>query len=146
MAVVLIVDDESEVRGVLRRWLEKAGYQVLEAHDATSALETLGAHRADVALCDVHMPGHDGLWLARHIRERHPTVAVVFATGEDMLPPDDTLRDGVVAYVLKPFDPSPLLAAVQRAVAWHDAASARESSTSRDDNAIDRWLRDESSE
>jgi DNA-binding NtrC family response regulator len=144
MAVVLIVDDESKVRELVRRWLEKAGYQTLEAADASTALETLTAHPAGVVLCDVRMPGHDGLWLARQIREQHPTIAVVFATGIEVLPPADTLRDGVVAYVLKPFDRAPLLDAVERAVRWHAAAKAGGSSTPANGTDIDRWLKDES--
>jgi CheY-like chemotaxis protein len=146
MPVVLIVDDESKVRELLRRWLEKAGYQTLEASDAASALETLSAHAAGVVLCDVHMPGQDGLRLAQQIREQHPTIAIVFATGVAALPPADTLRDGVVAYVLKPFDQAPLLDAVERAVQWHDAAKARGSSTTRDAADVDRWIRGEPSE
>lgn len=146
MAVVLIVDDEAKVRDVLRRWLETAKHEVLEAEDASSALDVLGAHPAQVVLCDVRMPGHDGLWLARKIRERHPHAAVVFATGEDLLPPADTLRDGVVAYVLKPFDKSPLLAAVERAVHWHDAAKARGPSSQTNDGDLESWLGGESSE
>jgi DNA-binding NtrC family response regulator len=145
MPVVLIVDDESKVRELLRQWLERAGYQTLEAQDATAALAMLAVHAAGVVLVDVHMPGHDGLWLARQIREQYPASAVVFATGVEVLPPADTLRDGVVAYVLKPFDRGPLLDAVGRAVRWHDAAKARRSSAP-DETGIDRWLKDESSE
>jgi CheY-like chemotaxis protein len=126
MAVVLIVDDESKVRELVRRWLEKAGYQTLEAADASTALKTLTAHPAGVVLCDVRMP------------------AVVFATGIEVLPPADTLRDGVVAYVLKPFDRAPLLDAVERAVRWHAAAKAGGSSTPANGTDIDRWLKDES--
>lgn len=146
MAVVLIVDDEPKVRALLRRVLEAAGHQTLEAEHAASALDTLAAHSANVVLCDVDMPGQDGLWLARRIREKHPTLPVVFATGQDMLPSTDTLRDGVVAYVLKPFERAALLAAVQRAVDWHEAAKSRGPSNPSDDKELDRWLRDDSSD
>lgn len=146
MAVVLIVDDEPRVRVVLRRWLETAGHQTLEAEHAASALDTLAAQPASVVLCDVEMPGQDGLWLARRIREQFPSLAIVFATGKDMLPPTDTLREGVVAYVLKPFEQSAVLAAVQRAVEWHEAAKTRGPSSASNDKQLDRWLRDDSSD
>ena len=60
---------------------------------------------ADIALCDVNMPGRDGVWLAAQIRERFPTTAVIMATSvDDVDMAVSSLRNDVVDYLLKPFD------------------------------------------
>jgi CheY-like chemotaxis protein len=57
----------------------------------------------DLALCDVLMPGHDGIWLTNQILSRHPGVPVALATGLMEMDPTVTLRPGVVGYIVKPF-------------------------------------------
>ena len=78
---MLIVDDEAGVRHLMRRWLESRGYAVAVATGADQALELLAAAPTAVALCDLRMPGHDGLWLAEQLRHEHPDTAVIIATG-----------------------------------------------------------------
>ena len=67
---VLIVDDENSVRNLMARWLEAGGYRVTTAGSAEEALGRLQESAPAVALCDIRMPGHDGLWLAERIRQR----------------------------------------------------------------------------
>jgi putative two-component system response regulator len=121
---VLIVDDEPGVRHLMRRWLESRGYTVSVASNASEALTFLEHARVAVAVCDVHMPGRDGLWLTEHLRREFPEIAVIVATGVD----DDSAavegrRHGVVDYLSKPFDRARLFAAVSRAVEWHRSAA-----------------------
>jgi CheY-like chemotaxis protein len=78
-----------------------------------------------VAICDVHLPGASGLWLAELIRREHPHTAIVLATGDATLPPRETLRASVVAYVVKPVVREELLAAVQTGIAWSAQQQAR---------------------
>jgi DNA-binding NtrC family response regulator len=125
MSSVLIVDDEPPMREILRRWLASAGHETREAPDAETALTLLTLGASDVVLCDVTMPGHDGLWLVQRLRERFPTLAVVLVTAVDTVPPTVSLQGGVVEYLVKPLEPGRLLAAVSRAVEWHEAALAR---------------------
>src|SRR5207247_4486566 len=80
MHSVLVVDDDQTLRGVLSSWVHSFGYYVHEAGTAEDALDTLAEVPADVALCDVNMPGQDGLWLASQIRERYPCTAIIMAT------------------------------------------------------------------
>jgi CheY-like chemotaxis protein len=127
-AVVLVVDDHVAIHQLARRILEPEGYQVVSAADAPAALLALSSTAADVVLCDVHMPGRDGLWLAERIRDAHPTTAVVFATADPTLQPTQTLRKGIVGYVLKPFRHDLLLQAVREGIRW---ASDQRKSTSR---------------
>jgi CheY-like chemotaxis protein len=143
MAAVLIVDDEPQVREVLRRWLQSAGYETAEAPDASAALETLQTSAVAAVLCDVRMPGRDGLWLVQQIRAQFPTVGLVFATAEDRLPPKTTLQDGVVAYVVKPFDRYLVIAAVDRAVQWHEQAKSHAARPAPERTTVDRWLDDD---
>jgi response regulator RpfG family c-di-GMP phosphodiesterase len=121
---VLIVDDEPGVRHLMRRWLESRGYAVAVAPDADRALAILTDTPMAVALCDLRMPGHDGLWLIDQLRRDHPDVAVIIATGvSDVDAAVEGLRQGVVDFLTKPFDRQRLLDAVARGVEWHRAAA-----------------------
>jgi putative nucleotidyltransferase with HDIG domain len=120
---VIIVDDEASVRHLMRRWLESRGYTVAVAAGADKALELLAAAPTAVALCDLRMPGHDGLWLAEKLRREHPDTAVIIATGaNDAGSAVESLRQGVVDYLTKPFERERLCEAVSRGVAWHRSA------------------------
>ncbi len=120
---VLIVDDEPGVRHLMRRWLESRGYAVVVAPGAEKALEVLAATPTAVALCDLRMPGHDGLWLADQLRREHPDTAVIIATGvNDVSSAVESLRQGVVDYLTKPFERDRLCEAVSRGVEWHRSA------------------------
>jgi CheY-like chemotaxis protein len=103
MKTILVVDDDFGVRQVLRRVLEDLGHQVHEAEDAVQALEVMKAVAVDLALCDVLMPGHDGVWLTDQILARHPKTPVALVTGLLEMDPAVTLRAGVVGYIVKPF-------------------------------------------
>jgi two-component system, OmpR family, response regulator ResD len=78
---VLIADDDSVVRDVVRRYLQHDGLEVAIARDGTEALRLLGTERIDVAVLDVMMPGPDGLSLCRTLRQRGDhTVPVILLT------------------------------------------------------------------
>jgi CheY-like chemotaxis protein len=100
---ILVVDDDPGVRALLRQVIGDMGYHVAEAADAISALEVLDRGAVDFALCDVRMPGRDGVWLVDQITTRFPRVPVALATGLLEMDPHVTLRPGVVGYVTKPF-------------------------------------------
>ena len=122
-ASVLIVDDENALRDLMTRWLESGGLSVTSACNAEEALGRLEPAAPAVALCDIRMPGRDGLWLAERIRLRCPETAVIIATGvQDVGPTIDSLRQGVVDYLTKPFGRDRLREAVARGLEWHRAA------------------------
>ena len=102
-AIVMVVDDQIAIHQLARRILEPEGYMVVAAADAPAALLALRSTAAHVVLCDVHMPGPTGLWLAERIRDSYPTTAIVIATADATLQPAQTFRKGIVGYVLKPF-------------------------------------------
>ena len=113
MRTVLVVDDDPGVRDLLAHILEPLGHHVLMADNADAAIAVLQYRHVDVAVCDIVMPGHDGIWLVDQILTRFPAVAVAILTGLQELDPHVTLRPGVVAYLTKPFDEDALAEVIQ---------------------------------
>ena len=111
---ILVVDDDEGVRNVLTRWVAEMGYSVKSADNADTALEIMRDCAIDVALCDVRMPGHDGIWLLDQVRRFYPDIAIVLATGLLEMDPMVTLRPGVVGYIVKPFKREELAQVVKR--------------------------------
>lgn len=110
---ILIVDDESRMRKLIRDFLEKGGYQILEAADGVEAMDIFYANK-DIALIllDVMMPHMDGWQVCREIRTNAPTpIVMLTARGEER----DELKGfelGVDEYIAKPFSPKILVARV----------------------------------
>lgn len=121
MPTVLVVDDEPSIRELLQRILQPEGYTVATAHDAHSALKAMVEHSPQVVFLDVHMPGANGLWLADQIREQFPTAATVLATADRDIPPVESLRRGIIAYLVKPFQRLDVLRAAEDGVRWSAA-------------------------
>lgn len=121
---VLVVDDDDGVRKVLSRWVSDMGYAVRTAASADTALEIVRDSAIDVALCDIRMPGHDGIWLIEQIGRLYPGVAMVLATGLTEMDPMVTLRPGVVGYIVKPFNREDLAKVIKRGMAEHKRLEA----------------------
>lgn len=116
MAYVLVVDDEEAIRRLLTRWLAGWGYVAKEAAGADTAIEMMAEEPADIMLCDVMMPIHDGIWLAEQVRGRWPNTAVIMASSaQDMETVARMRKQGVVDYVTKPFGREMLRQALLRA-------------------------------
>jgi DNA-binding NtrC family response regulator len=122
MPIVLVVDDESQIRDLLARWIGGDGHEVRQAATAAAALDDMQSAPSDIVMCDVHMPGESGLWLTGQLRQRYPETAVVLATSDRTVPPQVSLQQGVVQYLAKPFTREEVLGAVRLAVGWHDTA------------------------
>jgi response regulator RpfG family c-di-GMP phosphodiesterase len=126
MTSVLIVDDEPSMRTLLRAWVEREDdATVIEAASAEEGLELVGKESPAVALCDIRLPGEDGLWLAAQIRIHHPQTAVVMTTGVlEFGAAVDSLQAGVVDYLVKPFTRERLSEALSRAFYAHKSREA----------------------
>lgn len=110
--VVLIVDDEADMRRLIRMYLEKEGYSCAEAEDGQVALELLKSHTFDLIILDVMMPKVDGLTLCMRVRE-HSTVPIIFLTARgDEWDRVYGLKLGADDYIVKPFSPNELIARV----------------------------------
>lgn len=110
--IVLIVDDEADMRRLIRMYLEKEGYSCVEAEDGQVALDLLKSHTFDLIILDVMMPNIDGLTLCMKVRE-HSTVPIIFLTARgDEWDRVYGLKLGADDYVVKPFSPNELIARV----------------------------------
>ena len=110
-STILIVDDFDDTRLLLRTWLEKKGYQVIEAEDGKAAVATAESQRPDLIIMDVEMPELDGLSATRQIRalpgfDRVPIIAVS-AYGAHQFRAE-ALTAGCNEYVSTPFEPEEL--------------------------------------
>jgi CheY-like chemotaxis protein len=126
-ALVLVVEDDEGVRELWTTALTALSYNVRAAADAVTALPLL-EDAPHVAVCDVHLPGPSGLWLIEQIRTLSPTTAIVIATGDARIPANQSLRAGVVRYLVKPFALDDLKVAVEEGVRW---SALRRADTSR---------------
>ncbi|KUL34668.1 two-component system response regulator [Streptomyces sp. NRRL F-4489] len=108
-ARVLVVDDDPVVAEVVAAYLDRAGYTVERAGDGPAALDRAAAHRPDLVVLDLMLPGMDGLEVCRRLRERAPVpVIMLTARGDE----DDRvlgLEVGADDYVTKPFSPRELV-------------------------------------
>lgn len=118
---VLVVDDDADVRLVLRALLAQQGYDTAEAGGVATAVEAIDRHHAgqeaiDVVICDVRMPDGDGLELLRLIAERCPRLPVVMLTAYGTVPlAVEAMRCGAVDVVCKPFERKALVSVLERA-------------------------------
>lgn len=103
---ILIVDDSSTARGVLRLMLEGMGHQVVaEAETSRAAVEAYGSARPDLVMMDVSLPGEDGLHALGAIRELDPGARVALLTGnEQKAVRERALELGALAVLYKPYD------------------------------------------
>jgi CheY-like chemotaxis protein len=116
---LLVVDDESGIRDLLKRHLTFLGYQVETAGNGKHAIEKLGEQKFDVIISDIQMPEMDGIELLRTIKAEYPMVHTIMITGYVTL--DNALacmRLGADTLVFKPLtDLEELEQAVEKAIA-----------------------------
>jgi two-component system phosphate regulon response regulator OmpR len=126
-ATILIVDDEPDVREVLEEYFVAHGYAALGAESAGAARLLAAKQPFDLALVDIHMPGEDGLSLARHLRERYAKIAIIMLTSAStVIDRIVGLEMGADDYVPKPFDPRELVARVKSVLRRTASASRAE--------------------
>ena len=118
---VLVVDDEPDIRKIVRMTLDKAGYQTLEAEDGEKAIEVIntGDNRLmlDVMICDIRMPKINGVEAIAYFQKEYPRVPLIVLTGfPDTEMAASFLRQGVVDYLVKPVEGEKLKASVARAM------------------------------
>ncbi|MEZ4291609.1 MAG: sigma-54 dependent transcriptional regulator [Myxococcota bacterium] len=102
---VLVVDDEELYRRAIERILKRVGHDVLMARDASEALQHLASERVGLVLCDVQMPGLNGIELVRQIRELEPDLPCIVMTGYNTPEKSvEALRAGAYWYLEKPFE------------------------------------------
>ena len=122
--VVMVVDDEPELRALLAEYFGRHGFVVRQAEDAAVARRLVAEHAPALAILDVNMPGENGLSLARFLRESHPRMGLVMlTTAGESVDRIVGLELGADDYLPKPFEMRELLARV-RSVLRRASASA----------------------
>jgi DNA-binding response OmpR family regulator len=117
--VILVVDDDPDVRGILGILLSRDGYEVVTAIDGADALEHVKDERIALVVLDLQMPRLDGDQFRRVYQERGGHAPILLVTAAEV-GPNDLARLGVSAYIPKPFDIEAVLEAVQRLISHSD--------------------------
>jgi putative two-component system response regulator len=114
---VLVVDDDSAIRHMIARILERSGYACSEAPDPGAALAFADEKPFELVMCDVNMPGGSGLGLVRDLRERHPDIAVLMVSGmDDPKTAAQAIDSGAYGYIVKPFERNEIVIAADNAL------------------------------
>ncbi len=117
MTGIYVVDDDRAVRFVLATALRDAGHDVTGFADAEDVRRALRQATPDLLVCDVRLPGTDGLALLREVKKAHPELPVIVMSAyTDVATTAAAYRDGAADYLPKPFDLAVALASVRRAL------------------------------
>ena len=113
MTTVLVVDDEPQILGLVRDYLEHGGFTVLTAVDGAAALRTARTQRPDLVVLDLGLPGLDGLDVTRSLRRDGEVPIIILTARADESDKLVGLELGADDYVTKPFSPKELVARVR---------------------------------
>ena len=115
---ILVVDDEEDVRDVIRLQLKGTRYTILEAEDGEKAIECLNDHAltVDAVICDVRMPKINGVEAVAYFRREFSGTPVIVLTGfPDLNLAVEFMKEGVVDYLVKPVEKEKLIETVAKA-------------------------------
>jgi two-component system response regulator AtoC len=113
---VLVIDDEASMRHMLRLVLEKEGYRVFEAAGGDDALSLLAKEDITIILCDIRMPGMDGLAFLRAVRDRNIEGTVIMMSAYGTVDTAiECLKAGAYDYISKPFKPDEVKLTLRKA-------------------------------
>jgi DNA-binding NtrC family response regulator len=117
MALILVIDDDTNLRTLLKRFLEKAGYDVMEASNGSVALEMQRANPAELIITDIFMPEKEGTEFIMDMSIEFPKVKVIAMSGGGNVADVDFLslakNLGALKTFQKPFKQAEILAAVE---------------------------------
>ena len=111
---VLVVDDDPEIRDLVREYLSEEGFAVQEAADGETMREIIDRYMPNLIILDIKLPGKDGFSLARELRKTHSKVGILMISGkDDLVDRVAGLEVGADDYLVKPFHLRELLARVR---------------------------------
>ena len=114
--MILLVDDEPQLRKIFARRLRQEGFQVTEAADGAEAVKLLNTTAFNLIITDLRMPKVDGVKLARWVRAKWPTLPIILLSGGHVLEEaSDMVRENT-HFIQKPFEPDTLIETVQRLI------------------------------
>ncbi len=143
MEKILIIDDDKDLCFVLKRFLSKHGFEVIEATSGKAALEILENVEPDLILCDFRLEDMSGSSILKKIKEKNPSVPVIIITGySNIKTAVEVMKLGAMDYVTKPLLPDEILLTIRKALsksaeeksgAVPSAEASEDDTTSRDD-------------
>jgi two-component system KDP operon response regulator KdpE len=129
--VVVVIDDEVQIRRLLRVTLEANGYKVFEAADGKHGLEEVAARHPDVVILDLGLPDMEGLAVTLRLREWTSVPVIILSVRESEQDKVTALRSGADDYLTKPFSTAELLARLQVALRHAQSVGVGEETTFR---------------
>ena len=127
MARILVIDDNDTLREGVVAVCERMGHQVSEANSGDAAVAMLAEANPDLVLTDLKMDGLDGLGVLKHIKSKHPEIAVMIITAYATVETAVTaIKSGAFDYIEKPFSTDALRIKVERALEWRELQKKNE--------------------
>ena len=118
MPIILVVDDDPEIRSTLKKLLELSGHEIFTAESGLAAIDSLKHIQVDLMITDIVMPDQDGLECMKLARQANPDLPIIAMSGGGQLRTENYLRlamaFGADEVLQKPFDTSSLLEAIKR--------------------------------
>jgi len=117
MERILIIDDEPQIRSMLRLMLERDGYEVIEAPDGIEGIRVYRQNPADLIITDLIMPNKDGIGMIIDLKQEFPDVKIIAMSGGGLNKPEGYLKGakklGASCTLTKPIDREEMLRAVK---------------------------------
>ncbi|MFZ5650961.1 MAG: response regulator transcription factor [Bacillota bacterium] len=110
---ILLVDDEDQIRNIVRMYLAREGFAITEAHNGKEALNIINTDQFDLIVLDIMMPEVDGWAVCREVRARSAVPIIMLTAREDEVDRVVGLEMGADDYVVKPFSPRELIARIK---------------------------------
>lgn len=127
MARILIIDDESQIRSMLRLMLERVGYEIAEAPDGIEGIRQYRENPADLIITDLIMPNKDGIGMIIDLKKEFPQVKIIAMSGGGVNRPEGYLdgakKLGATRTLTKPIDRDEMLKAVKETLNDNTAPS-----------------------
>src|SRR4029078_3493424 len=117
MQTILIIDDDRDMCLLLKRFLTRHGYEVMEAYNGKKALELLETVEPSLVMCDFRLEDMEGNVLLGKIKERYPHLPVIIITGySDIKIAVEVMKMGAYDYITKPLFPDEILVTIKQAL------------------------------
>ena len=117
MAQILVIEDDEQIRGLIREVLEESGHEVLESSDGEDGLKKFSLNPTSLVITDILMPGMEGLETIRHLRTEVPNAKIIAISGglegKGVNVLELAKKFGAARIIAKPFNISQLLGAVE---------------------------------
>ena len=124
---ILVVDDENIVLDSCQRVLEADGFEVFLVPSADKALKAMKKDDFALLLIDVKMPGHDGMYLMREVKEKWPDIPIIVMSGyhtKEII--EEAVKIGAATFIAKPFTPDELLEALRQVIKKEESSGKKE--------------------